>query len=229
MLIYKILKKILQWKKNKLLKNNFKIAPSIICNNCIGGIIYSDMKLKFNSPTINLFFFAPDYIKFVENLIFYFTQNLVFSFKSKYYQSDVKYPVGILHDIEIHFLHYSSFQECELNWYKRIGRIDYKNVFIIGSDRDFCTEEIRIRFAKLPFKNKVFFSSKPQNFSHEIFFDEYLHTESVGDLIADDKGWYFYFDVKYWFSTGKIRKRKLWKLLFKCFRNIKKINKTNIF
>ena len=31
-------------------------VPSIICNNCLGGVVLHDLGLPFNTPTINLFF-----------------------------------------------------------------------------------------------------------------------------------------------------------------------------
>ena len=31
---------------------------SIISSNCNGGVILSDLNIKFNTPTINLFFFS---------------------------------------------------------------------------------------------------------------------------------------------------------------------------
>ena len=40
---------------------------TIISSNCIGGVIYSDLHRKFLSPTINLFFSAKDFLKFVFN------------------------------------------------------------------------------------------------------------------------------------------------------------------
>jgi uncharacterized protein (DUF1919 family) len=222
MLAYKILRKLLQWFKNKNVNKKVLKSISIICNNCIGGIIYSDLKLQFNSPTINLFFYGPDYIKFIEDLKYYISQNIHFSFESKYFEQQTKYPVGKLHDIEIHFLHYHDFHEAENDWYKRAERVDFENLFVIGSDRDLCNDEIKRRFAKLPFKNKIFFTSKPSNYKHEIFFEEYIDSKCVGDLIADDKAWYFYFDVVHWINTGIINKNYLSIFFFKKFRKVKK-------
>ena len=41
---------------------------TLISQNCIGGVFYHDMGLPFQSPTINLYFKAADFIKFVLNL-----------------------------------------------------------------------------------------------------------------------------------------------------------------
>ena len=48
-------------KKNRSLLKNRDIT--IISANCVGGVIYHDLGLAFNSPTINLFFSASDYVK----------------------------------------------------------------------------------------------------------------------------------------------------------------------
>lgn len=49
----------------KRLKNkNF----SLITNNCTGGFIYHDLGLRFNSPTINLFFYKDHFFTFLEHL-----------------------------------------------------------------------------------------------------------------------------------------------------------------
>lgn len=58
---------------------------------------------RFNSPTVNLFFGAEDYIKFLEKLDYYLGQTLVEA------QSDKDYPVAKLDDITIYFMHYPSF------------------------------------------------------------------------------------------------------------------------
>ena len=38
---------------------------TIISNNCWGGMIYESYGLSKQSPTVGMFFMAPDYIKFV--------------------------------------------------------------------------------------------------------------------------------------------------------------------
>jgi uncharacterized protein (DUF1919 family) len=202
-----------------LKKNSF----TIICNNCIAGVIYSDFGRKFQSPTINLFFYATDYIKFLENLKFYLKQQIKFSKDSKHTNSTILYPIGILGDIEIHFQHYESEQDAADAWHRRIQRIDYDNLFIIGSDRDNSTEEIRQRFSELSFEHKIYFTSKPCKYKQEIFFEEYKEQDCIGELIDEDKAWYFYFDVPKWINEGIIKKNILKKSIFRYYRKLKHI------
>jgi len=77
------------------------LEVTIISNNCIGGVIYSDFGLRFNSPTINLFFFANDYIRFLKALDHYLTTELI-EVEESHYLKNVGYPVGVLDDVEIH-------------------------------------------------------------------------------------------------------------------------------
>ena len=90
---------------------------TIVSNNCWGGYVYQEFGLRYNTPFIGLFIYAEDYIKLLKNFRYYMNQELKFIdiSKSKYIR-DVKsrkdrrddYPVGILEDIELHFLHYNS-------------------------------------------------------------------------------------------------------------------------
>ena len=59
------LNKINAKKRNSLLKaKDF----TIISNNCYGGLKYENLNLPFNSPTIGLYFYAPEFLKFIKNL-----------------------------------------------------------------------------------------------------------------------------------------------------------------
>ena len=51
-------------KKRKALTNK---DFTIICNNCNGGTLTHDLGMRFNSPTVNLFFSSYDFFDFVEN------------------------------------------------------------------------------------------------------------------------------------------------------------------
>ena len=42
---------------------------SILSMNCIGGVLAHDLGIRFNSPTVNLYMRAEDFIRFCENNI----------------------------------------------------------------------------------------------------------------------------------------------------------------
>lgn len=162
----KIKKRIVCKRRRKLLlseNSNF----SIISNNCWGGLVYQYFGLPYTSPTIGLFFMDDDYIKFLERLDYYLAQPLKFISieNSRYKQrlqsestAKVNYPIALLDDIEIHFLHYKSEKEAEEKWYRRIKRLNRNKLLIKMSQRSLDSKEILDRFEVLPFKNKICFT-----------------------------------------------------------------------
>lgn len=165
-------------KKRSYRNKNKEKNITIISSNCIGGCIYNDLGLKFNSPTINLFFEANNYIKFCQNLKYYLNTELIESKDTK-----ATYPIGILDDIKIHFLHYSNFFEAKEKWDSRKKRVNYEKLFFIMTDRDQCNDIHVTQFLNLPYKNKVFFSSKNTNINNKFFI--YCYAEK-GDFISQD-------------------------------------------
>lgn len=140
--------------RDKLKNSDF----SIISSNCIGGILSHDLNQRFNSPTINLFFCAEDFVKFCEDLPGYLNAPLIY--KKENEVIDGQYPVCRLKDIDIYFAHYKDYDECVLKWEERKKRINFQNLFIIWTDRNNCTDELVERFSKIPYK-KIMFSHKP--------------------------------------------------------------------
>lgn len=141
---------------------------SIICNNCIGGFISHDLGLRFDSPTVNMFFHDLDFFDFVEHFDYYIKQPLV-QINNPCYDSDApNYPVailpgeGLLKNLELHFLHYSSFEEAKQKWESRKKRLDFDNLYVmwtfVGMNYD---EELYERAQNLPVKNKVLFVNHP--------------------------------------------------------------------
>ncbi len=138
---------------------------SIISNNCWGGFMYQSCGLKYNSPFIGLYMYAPEYIKLLSNLKENLKEPIIFISieQSKYkdlYSKD--YIIGTLGDsgIEIVFMHYKSEDEVLLKWNRRLKRLDYNNLIIKFSDTDECTDELIKEFDKLDFPNKVCFACK---------------------------------------------------------------------
>lgn len=140
--------------RNKLLNDS---GVTILSNNCVAGVLYHDLGLRFDSPTINLFIKSADYIKLLEDTERYFEhEDLV-----EVYEPSVDYPVGMLGDIKIYFMHYNNFELAKRKWEERCLRVNYSNMFVILSERDGCTEEHIQRFAALDFENKVAFVARP--------------------------------------------------------------------
>lgn len=130
-------------------------TPSVISSNCNGAVMLHDLKMKFNTPTVNLYILPGDFLKFVTNLKEYLSCELI------EVKDELPFPVGELNDIKVYFQHYTSFDEAHAKWVERSKRVDYNNLFIIMTQRDGCTYEQMLEFDALPYTNKVIFTYKP--------------------------------------------------------------------
>ena len=214
----KISNRVLESRSHKFYNKDL----TLLCNNCIGGTILHDLKQRFNTPTVNLFIHAPDYIAFLERLEYYLNKEITFSFLSKYDSEVRPYPVGTIEDIEIHFVHYHDFEHAREKWEARAKRINFDKIFVIGSDKGHCTPEIITRFLQLPYKNKIFFSSKKHPAPEVLFFKEYSNEVEVPEPSNQDYAWYFHFDVVRWLNTGEIKRLPVTGFLFRLYRSIRK-------
>lgn len=180
---------------NALIDSNI----SVVSSNCFAGRIMQDLGLQYNSPTLGLYFFYPDYIEFLQNLRYYLTKaKIVFVEHSKYPIGDERrlkwshwYPIGLLDGkIEIHFLHYHSEEEAAEKWYRRAARVNFDNLFIIGMDQNLCSESDVKAFDELPFKKKIMFSRFNLPLKSNEYMPEFANMDSVGDPYR--KGYIFY-------------------------------------
>lgn len=141
-------------KRNKLVNK----TPTIIASDCVAGYIYHDMGLRFNSPTINLYFSFEDFIKLVSNLS-EFMNSEVIELKNR----EEKYPVGIIkngnEEVIIHFMHYDDFATARKKWNERKARIDYSNIYIIQIIGNANRDKLE-QFERLPYKNKLCITNK---------------------------------------------------------------------
>lgn len=118
--------------------NRFQSDVSIISNNCLAAILYSDFDLQFLSPTINLTFGQnSDFFHFVSNLKEYCQHgSLTYLKEEDEHPGFIGSPVATLScknlpDIEIHFVHYKSFDNAKESWERRCKRINYDKVFVV--------------------------------------------------------------------------------------------------
>lgn len=104
---------------------------SIFCNNCVGGVIAHDLGLRFNSPTVNLYISPQDYVKFALRPEYYLGLKEVLPI-----EGFADYPIGILDDITLHFVHYESLEDARSAWLRRASRVNLDNSCWILVDRD---------------------------------------------------------------------------------------------
>lgn len=194
---------IKKW-KIELKNNDF----SIIGNNCWAGGIYEDFKIEYKTPTVGLFFYAPDYIKFVSNLERNLGLPLHFIDNSRYeianqLRDENRYPIGLIdNEIEIHFLHYKNNQDAEEKWERRKKRINKNNIFLAFSDKDLCTEKLVIDFDRLPYPKVIFSSKKNNTIKSLIYLPKFKNHNEIGDIYSDRLAYRIHFNVSKWLNNG---------------------------
>ncbi len=162
-------------RKYRKLKNQ---DVSIISSNCSGAFMYYDLGMRYLSPTVDLSIEMNDFVKMVKDLKWYMAQELVKS-------EEGKCPIGLLGDIKINFIHYSNFEESKRKWEERKKRINWDNIFVVGSERDGCTYETIKNFDNLPYRNKVIFTHKKYlEFSSAYYIKGFEEEEELGIITA---------------------------------------------
>lgn len=137
--------------QRRIQEHNF----TIICYNCIGGIIYNRLNYQFLSPTINLFESQEDFWKLVENLPHYMQQEISFV------ESNRPYPVAQLDDITLFCNHYKTSDEFLSCWNRRKSRINWDKMFLIIYDSPLVTEKRLSNLLNLGFKKYIILTSNP--------------------------------------------------------------------
>ena len=172
-------------------------SVTIICNNCIGGIIYSDLKNRFNSPTINLYIREEDFCFFCNHLDEYLDLPLQ--------QIDIgfNYPCGIfdvakkphLRPVVLRFMHYDSYEVAVSKWNERTKRINYENIRVIfdltsrkGEEGLFYNDFLTVQYKKIMLSERSFDNPfvKTINFKNQVF--------KYGRILQKDYLWLKFYD-----------------------------------
>lgn len=141
---------------------------TIISNDCWGGRMCKFYKLPFHSPFVGLFVVGPDYVKLLENPevlkndleFFPIEQSKWIDYLKSVGQTS--HPVAHLTpEIEIHFLHFPDEPTARSKWERRVRRIDWQNAIVKFSQRDICDDDLICRFDRLPYAEKVCFTTHP--------------------------------------------------------------------
>ncbi len=190
-----------------------KEPVSIFANNCWGVYTYSYLGLPFSTPFINLFLDQIDYMRFLRNPQEYMSEPLRSGGKASSKEKQSDYPVGMLGDVPIHFLHYGSFEEAELKWEERKKRINWDNLLveIATGSRELATD-----FAKLPFQKKIGFvpfKTKEKCLQDIGFMGRGVEHGGwkkqpepfLGSVFSVARGKYLYYDVHELLYSGEVK------------------------
>lgn len=150
---------------------------SIISQNCIGGVFYHDAGMQFLSPTVNLFFKEPDFVKFVLNLEYYLNLNLEMCWEEEY-------PVGKLEDISIYFMHYHTCREAGEAWNRRKKRINWNRILVLATDMEGFDEDSWKLWCQIKYP-KILFTVVERDAQGVVVYPQYKKNGFVRDLIPD--------------------------------------------
>lgn len=144
--------------------------------------MYNTLQLEFLTPTINLsfgnnkdfyffLFYLEKYIRFGQ---------LAFSPKNETHPNFKNAPIGILSckecpDIEIHFIHYLSFDEAKEKWERRAKRVNWNKIFVLIDASNKYEHEMIPFYLNLQYKMTIFtdLNSSINNVVHMKYFDKY--------------------------------------------------------
>ncbi len=115
-----------------------------------------------------------DYIKLINNLKYYFLEcdlKFIDCNNSKYkdylkYKDERfgSYPIGLLDDIEIHFLHYANEKEAKEKWNRRCKRVNWDNLILKFDDQNLCTFDNLKDFSRIKTSaKKICFVANQEN------------------------------------------------------------------
>lgn len=172
---------------------------TILCSNCIGGIIYHRLGKQFLSPTINMWMKQREFLVFLENLDEALDQEPVFI------ETEYDHPVAQLTTrggtVNLYFNHAKTQEEAKQNWARRKTRINRDNLFIIMYDMNFLTEEDFRRLEKIPCRNKVVLSARKWDIPYVLTIkprkeENYLDFDALGFRTFEKK-----FDFVSWLNA----------------------------
>ena len=163
---------------------------TLIANNCNGCVLLHELGIKFNSQFVNLAINPVDYIKYLSKFDYYNELDVTFI-----EDDSVPYPVGMIGDVRIDFVHYKSKEEARAKWNERKKRLNPQNMFVMFTEQEKCTEECIRVFDELPFENKVVFTCKEYN--------EIKSSVFVKRYFGNPKGVYMFLDFENRFSKKR--------------------------
>lgn len=200
-----LLRRLTQWIDRKRIGNQPFV---IVSNNCWGAELYKHLKREYNTPFVGLFLHGPDFIALLNNWNHYLNLELQFTSISKWIDQPIAYPIGLLGDVEIHFMHYASAEEAQSKWTRRLARMqklkDLDQYFFRCCDRDGGTVEVLEQFHQLPFRNKLSFGIQPISSPQHVVLRESENGKMVEDGVKMYRYCYRYIDLIRWMKTGQM-------------------------
>lgn len=174
--------KMFLWRRRARLKNKH---PSVLSSNCNGAVMLHDLGCRFNTPTVNLYMTAKDFLLLLADPKRYLEK------APEEVESDEPFPVGRINDITLYFMHYGSFEEALDKWVERSKRVDFDNLFVMMTDKNGCTEADIAAFDALPYPHKVIFTHKPYPKIKSAFYIKGFEDQNEVGVLSEWKPGFF--------------------------------------
>ena len=195
---------------------------TILTGSCIGGVIYNHLGLRFNSPTINMWFTPHDVIKLCSDLDYYMGCDLIFDVEP--HGDCPNSPAARLGEeeraISLYFNHYHSEDEAREKWESRKKRIIKDCIYVITTDYQLDNEDI-LKLKQMDCCRYVVFTSRKRDDIPNSFYikslkkcnDSDLHMVTMNE-ITGMRTWEHEFDYVKWLNgKSSYRKHTVWNLL----------------
>lgn len=162
---------------------------TIISNNCTGGYVYQYFGIPYKTPTEGLYFTTEDYLKLIERPEYYFKHEvrLIDPQISSLAKAgkDIHYPVGLIDDVEVYFMHYPDPEEALTKWNRRASRMNFNKLFFLLTETAISTEEQIAAFSRLIDARKsiggICLMLKERRLPHTLYIPNVPHNESNGN------------------------------------------------
>ena len=195
-------------RRNSMRKRLTNKAPSLLCPNCLGGILFHDLGLQFRSPTVNLMMTQRDFVKFLLHMEEYLAGEFVF-FRHPEYTCPCAYLSGEgLEQIAVHFTHYATAEEAENKWRERARRIDRENLFVCLQERDGLTKDEILSLSGLRCRGLVVFTAnRYDDIPYTVQIPAYEAGGEVGNILKKSllngaRDYEKHFDFVKWFNEA---------------------------
>lgn len=195
-------------RRNKMRRRLVNKDVTFLCPNCIGGILFHDLGLKFLSPTVNLMMLQNEFIEFVLHLDEYLDGEFEF-YKHEEYDCPCAYlKAKGLKDLTVHFTHYADKEIAEKKWKERAKRINKDNIFVYLSERDGVTKEQIDSLKNLNVRGLVVFTANDYpDIPYTVKISKYSGDTVVGNVLRksyvdDSREYEKYFDFVKWFNEA---------------------------
>lgn len=139
---------------------------TILSNNCIGGFIYENLNVPYQSPTMFINILPLDFIKLALNPKHYFSMDLV---QAEPFQEEfnllngwkVNFPCAYLGELRLMMQHERSFEEAKNKWNRRLLRINYSKILVVMFvEKQLMSDEVLNIFKQIKF-SKILLSNNP--------------------------------------------------------------------